>query len=87
MSENNNGNASAASTTIDLTKIGSHSLELFQLFKGLDLNQAIEKACINKLQPRIMAYDGTRFSLQKDIRYDRINFEFENGKVIDAYID
>lgn len=80
MSDGNNGK-------IDLTKIGTHSLELFKLFKGLDLNQAIEKACDNKLQPRIVKYDGTGFSMTKEIRCDRINFEFENGKVIDAYIE
>lgn len=67
-------------------EIGHHSLELFNMFKGLDLNRAIEKAHNYGLLPHISEYDGKSFCSTKAIRSDRINFVFKDGVVVDANI-
>lgn len=71
---------------INLEKIGKRSRDFFQLFQGLDVNAALEKACRLHLVPCIVQLDDKTIAATKRIRYDRVLLAFEDGFVSDAYV-
>jgi hypothetical protein len=52
---------------------------------GLTLEEAIEKIA-GKWKTRIRREDGQSFMHTNDARYDRLNFEIDEGKITKCYI-